>query len=269
MTVLLLAVLAFALAAVALTRRRLLWGVAVLGVHSLVLAALYFALSAPDVALAEAAIGFGLVTFVYLLAIRRTGRIAVAAVECRPLLYPEGEEVVGLVWELLELLAARTHRELELRWVERGEVEGLLSSREADLAAGDLVPSARETAFPRVPLLPTRIVRVRRGNGPLGAISGSREAERLPRGGRLFPRRRELLEALERGELGGAVVNLLELRSFYLRGTFRDAEIEPLEDADFVVLFAPDEGELAEALREIMTELREKGEWEELLRRYL
>jgi len=74
---------------------------------------------------------------------------------------------------------------------------------------------------------------------------------------------------LERGELGGAVVNLLELRSFYLRGTFRDAEIEPLEDADFVVLFAPDEGELAEALREIMTELREKGEWEELLRRYL
>jgi len=263
-----LSLLAFGLAVLALTRRRLLWGIAVLGVQSLVLAAVYFSLAAPDVALTEAAIGFGLVTFVYLLAIRRTGRIIVAAVACPPLLYPEGERAAGLVWELLRLLGAHTHRELDIRWVERDEVAGLLASSEADLAAGDLVPSSAEP-FPRVDILPTRIVLVRRDSGPVGAIRGSREAEHLPRGGRLFPRREALLAALERGELGGAVVNLLELRGLYLRGKLREAEVEPLGDAAFAVLFAPDEVELARTLEEIVGELRRRGEWDELVRRYL
>jgi len=267
-TAVVLSALAFALAVLALTRRRLLWGIAVLGVQSLVLAALYFSLAAPDVALTEAAIGFGLVTFVYLLAIRRTGKIVVAAVACPPLLYPEGGRAAGLVWELLQLLGAHTHRELELRWVERDEVAGLLASSEADLAAGDLLPSSAER-FPRVDVLPTHIVLMRRDTGPVGAIRGSREAELLPRGGRVFPHREALRAALERGELGGAVVNLLELRGLYLRGRLREAEVETLEDAAFAVLFAPDEEELARAMGEIMDELRRRGEWDELVRRYL
>jgi uncharacterized MnhB-related membrane protein len=269
LTAVLLSVLALTLAAVALTRRRLLWGIAVLGVHSLVLAGLYFSLAAPDVALTEAAIGFGLVTFVYLLSIRRTGRIVVAAVECPGLLYPEGEGAVGLLWELLRELSTRTHRELELRWVERDEVQALLSTSEADLAAGDLIPSAAEAHFPEVEFLPTRIVRARFGPGPLGALRGSREAELLPKGGRLFPHRGALLSALERGELGGVVVNLLELRTMYLGGKLREAEVEPLEDTSFSVLFAPDEEELARTLEEVVAELRERGEWDDLVRRYL
>ena len=255
MTVLLLSALALVLAAVALTRRRLLWGIAALGVHSLVLAGLYFALAAPDVALTEAAIGFGLVTFVYLLAIRRTGRIVAAAVECLPLIYPEGGGVGGLLWELLQRLSARTHRDIELRWVERGEVADLLRGSEVDLAVGDIVPSSAEEALPRVDLFHTRIVMARAGRGAMGAVRGSREAELLPREGRLYPNRRALRDALEGGEIGGAVVNLLELRSLYLAGGFRDAEVEPLEEAEFAVLFAPDEEELARTLGEIVGEL--------------
>ncbi len=268
MTTVALSLLAFGLAVLALTRRRLLWGIAVLGVQSLVLAGLYFSLAAPDVALTEAAIGFGLVTFVYLLAIRRTGKIVVAAVACPPLLYPEGDRAAGLVWELLRLLGHRTHRELELRWVERDEVAGLLASSEADLAAGDLLPCSGER-FPKVDVLPTRILLVRGDTGPVGAIRGSREAELLPPGGRTFTRREALLSALEKGELGGAVVNLLELRALYLRGKLREAEVEPLEDAAFSVLFAPDEGELARTLGEIVDELRRRGDWDALVRRYL
>jgi uncharacterized MnhB-related membrane protein len=264
-----LSILVFSLAVLALSRRRLLWGIAVLGVHSLVLAGLYFSLAAPDVALTEAAIGFGLVTFVYLLAIRRTGKIVIAAVACPPLLYPVGERAAGLVWDLLQLLSARTHRELELLWVERDEVRALLSSSEADLAAGDIVPSSREEGFPRVSFLPTRIVRVQWDDGSIGAIRGSREAELLPQRGKLFPRRETLLFALEKGELGGAIVNLLELRSLYLRGKLREAEVEPLEDTAFSVLFAPDEIELVRTMGEIVDELRGRGGWGELVRRYL
>lgn len=268
MTTIALAVLSFVLAAVALTRRRLLWGVAVLGVHSLVLAGLHFSLAAPDVALTEAAIGFGLVTFVYLLAIRRTGRIVVAAVPCHPLLYPQGEGAAGLLWLLLERLSAHTHREIELRWLDRAEVPKVLATSEADLAAGDIIPTHAEAGFPQVETIPTRIVRVRWGAGPWGAVRGSREAELL-REGDLFPRRETLLAALEAGKLGGTVLNLVELRSLYLSRKLQEAEVEPVEEAQFVVLFAPDERELARTFADIIAELKAGGEWEQLLRRYL
>jgi hypothetical protein len=78
-----------------------------------------------------------------------------------------------------------------------------------------------------------------------------------------------LLFALEKGELGGAIVNLLELRSLYLRGKLREAEVEPLEDTAFSVLFAPDEIELVRTMGEIVDELRGRGGWGELVRRYL
>ena len=269
MTIIALAALSFALAAVALTRRRLLWGVAVLGVHSLVLAGLHFTLAAPDVALTEAAIGFGLVTFVYLLAIRRTGRIVVAAVPCPPLLYPQGEGGAGLLWELLERLAAHTHRELELRWLDRAEVPGVLATSEADLACGDIIPTGAESAFPQVETIPTRIVRVQWGEGPCGAIRGSQEAALLPGEGKLFPSREALHDALERGEIERAVVNLVEVRSLYLSRRLGEATVEPLAEAQFAVLFAPDEEELARALTDVIGELKAGGEWEELLRRHL
>lgn len=269
MVSLVLSLLALALAALALTRRRLLWGIAILGVHSLVLAGLYFSLSAPDVALTEAAIGFALVTFVYLLAIRRTGRIVVAAVECPSLIYWEGGRETGLIPEILEVLSARTHRELEIRWVERDEVRELLASSEADLAVGDIVPSSAEMDLPSVDLFPTRIVRVSLRPGREGAVRGSREAELLGKDKRLYPHRGALQRALERGEIGSAIVNLLELRSLYLRSGIREAEVTHLEDASFAMLFAPDEEELAASVAEILAELRESGRWDELLRRYL
>ena len=269
MTITALAVLSFILAAMALTRRRLLWGVAVLGAHSLVLAGLYFALAAPDVALTEAAIGFGLVTFVYLLAIRRTGKIVVAAVPCPPLLYPQGEGAAGLFWELLMRLSARTHREIELRWLDRAEVPKVLATSEADLACGDIIPTEAEGRFPQVETIPTRIVLVRWGEGLCGAIRGSREAAFLSGEGRFFPTREALHAALERGEIERAVVNLVELRSLYLSRKLGEAEVEPLAEAQFAVLFAPDEEELARALADVIGELKAGGEWEELLGRHL
>ena len=67
MGVILFSALTLALAVFALTQRQLLWGVIGVGAHSLALAGVYLLLAAPDVALTQAAIGFGLVTFIYLL----------------------------------------------------------------------------------------------------------------------------------------------------------------------------------------------------------
>lgn len=269
MTVPLAAALTLALAAFALTRRRLLWGVIGVGAHSLALAGLLFLLSAPDVALTEAAVGFALVTFVYLLALRRTGKLVVAAVPAYPLLYPQGERVRGLEWELLERLARSLHRDLELIWVSRAEVPGLVGSGEAQLACGGVLPGGGE-ALPSLPLVPTSLVAVRVGPGPAGAVRGCRGQDRLPPGGLLFPSQEELKDALVSGRIGTALVDLLSFRNWHLAGGLEGAEVIPVERGlHYALLVAPGEGELLRRARELVEGLRGSGELDRLIRRYL
>lgn len=262
-------ILTLALAAFALTRRRLLWGVVGVGVHSLALAGVFFLLSAPDVALTEAAIGFGLVTFVYLLAIRRTGKLVVVATPAYPLLYGQGEKIQGLEWEVLTRLARHLHRDLELVWASRAEIAPALTSGEAQLAAGGVILRSGEE-FPSRALIPTRLVLVRAGPGPLGAVRGDRGEDHLPRGGRLFEGPEELLHALAQGRVGGAIVDLLVLRNWHLAGKLRETEVIPVEEnLSFHLVAAPGEQDLTQALEEVLGEMERSGELEKLFRRYL
>ena len=132
MGVILLSALTLALAVFALTQRRLLWGVIGVGAHSRALAGVYLFLAAPDVALTQAAVGFGLVTFIYLLALRRTGKLVVVAVETPPLLYQEGQRVAGLEWEILSRFGRHVHQDVEVLWVPRKEIPRLLRAGEAN-----------------------------------------------------------------------------------------------------------------------------------------
>lgn len=263
-----LSVLALAVAVFALTRRRLLWGVLGVGTHSLVLAGLYLVLAAPDVALAQAAIGFGLVTFVYLLAIRHTGKLVVAACEAYPLLYSEGEEIRGLEWEILVRFARFLHRELELVWVPRAEIPRLLEAGEADLGAGGYLPRPGEKVLLSRPLVSTRLVTIRWGEGPLGAVAGDPGERWLPSGSPAFEDEETLVQAAEAGELGGAVVDLLRLRSWLLRGTPQGA-IQPVEETAFRLAVPPMEPEVHEALEAFLEDMERTGQWKALLERYL
>ncbi|MFN3346548.1 MAG: hydrogenase subunit MbhD domain-containing protein [Candidatus Bipolaricaulaceae bacterium] len=270
MTALLLSVLAFALAVFALTRKRLLWGVIGVGAHSLVLAALYLVLAAPDVALTEAAIGFGLVTFVYLLALRRTGKLVVAASPLYPLLYAEGERIAGLEWEILERFARWCHRDLELIWVPRAEIPRLVRSGEAHVGAGGFLPNSEERVVYTKGLVPTRLVRVRRGEGPLGAVAGEPGAPLAGPEGKIFEDADELAQALSRGEVGEAVTDLLHWRAWETQGLFSEVETAVLPDEHYYVFaLSPEDEELRESFMEFLTELERRGELSELVRRYL
>lgn len=268
MMAVLLSVLALAAAVFALTRRRLLWGVLGVGTHSLVLAGLYLVLAAPDVALAQAAIGFGLVTFVYLLAIRRTGKLVVAACEVYPLLYPEGEGITGLEWEILVSFARFLHRELELVWVPRAEIPRLLESGEADLGAGGYLPRPGEKVLLSRPLVPTRLVTIRWGEGPLAAVAGDPGECRLPPGSPVFEDEETLVQAAEEGKLGGAVVDLLRLRGWLLRGSPQGA-VQTVEETAFRLAVAPTEPEVHRALEAFLEDMERTGQWKALLERYL
>lgn len=270
MVAVLLSALAFALALFALTRKRLLLGVIGVGAHSLVLAGLYLVLAAPDVALTEAAVGFGLVTFVYLLALRRTGKLVVAASPLYPLLYPEGERIAGLEWEILARFARWCHRDLEVIWVPRAEIPRLVRSGEAHLGAGGFLPNAEPDLRYTRTLVPTRLVRVRGGEGPLGAVAGEPSPPQLDGERKLFEDAAELAKALARGEVGSALTDLLHLREWVMRDLFPEAEVQVLpEELGFAFALNPEDEELWAGLEEFLAELERRGELAELVRRYL
>lgn len=269
MVVALLAALTLALAVFALTGRRLLWGVIGVGVHSLALAAVYLFLAAPDVALAQAAVGFGLVTFIYLLAIRRTGKLTVAAVETPHLLYQENERVMGLGWEILSRFAEQLHRDVEVMWVPRAEIPALLRAGDAEIGAGAVFPREGETLLLSRPVLPTRIVTVRCGPGPVGAVAGDRGQDFLPPGGILYEDHTALAHALRRGEVGAAVADLLHVREWGLSGEVSVLDTKDEEETAFRFALSPAEAELQKALDAFLDELARSGELDKLVRRYV
>jgi energy-converting hydrogenase B subunit D len=71
--VVVLLLLLLLLAVLVLGFRNLLSSVILLGVFSLICALLFFVLKAPDLAIAEAAVGAGLATALFVQAVRKTG----------------------------------------------------------------------------------------------------------------------------------------------------------------------------------------------------
>jgi len=264
--------LAGALAVFALTRRRLLLGVIGVGAHSLALAGVYLFLSAPDVALAEASIGFGLVTFIFLLALRRSGRLVVAAVECFPLLYQEGDRPAGLEWEILARLGDRLHREVHVLWVCRGDVSGALASGEAELAAGGFLVRSDPGLRLSRPVVPTRLVEVAVGPGRRVLLAHPC-CEALAQSGDLrCEEPEELARALCSGEACRAVLDLLTFRELGLKGAWpeENCAIRVLEDPlAYRFAVAPDAAEVHQALEELLAELEDRGVLADLVRRYL
>lgn len=270
MVTVLLAILAVLLVMFSLTQKRLLWGVIGVGVHSLVLAGLYLVLAAPDVALTEAAVGFGLVTFVYLLALRRTGKLVVAASPLYPLLYQEGERVTGLEWEILERFARWCHQDLELMWVPRTEIPSLVRSGEAHVGAGGFLTNDEDGLVCTKALVSTRLVRVRVRDGPIGAVAGEPGAHLVGLDGKLFEDASELTRALAHGEVGEAVIDLLRLQEWTMQNLFSSAETVVLpEEHSFAFVLNPEDKELHASFSEFLAELERRGELSELVRRYL
>jgi uncharacterized MnhB-related membrane protein len=124
-------------------RRR---GVAVvgMGLASFLLAVVYALQGAPDVAAAEAAIGAALVTFVYILAIRRTGRLIVVAPEVPGLLSRQGERLLGLEHEILSRFARESGLDLTVRLAPFEEAYDAVASGAADLLGGGFVSAVDE-----------------------------------------------------------------------------------------------------------------------------
>jgi uncharacterized MnhB-related membrane protein len=246
------------IAVFALTRRRRLTAVIGMGVFSLILSAVYFLLHAPDVAITEAAIGAALVTFIYVLAIRKTGRLVVVGDEAPGLLEREGDRITGLEQEILASFSKHLGLDLMIRFLPRREVKGALLRGEADIAAGGIV-NLDAGARPRKTegYLPTGLFRI--ATEDPAAPNQAQETEWI-----YFSDVLEAIRAQEEGVYTLDLARFIAVSRFDLSGY----KVERLPGSfSYVFLLSPDRKELHQRLSAHLERLRESGELDEMIRR--
>jgi len=247
-----------ALAIFSLSQRRRLTAVMGMGLFSLVLAATYLFSHAPDVAITETAIGAALVTFTYVLAIRKTGRLVVVCDEVPRLISREGESIVGLEEEILAGFARELGLDLVIRIVPRDDVSAALKRGEADVGAGGIIREVRDRAeLITAGFLPSALYRV------------SREGSRDPKQRKREEYFEETLEAIRENR---PLSVTLDLARFLAASRLNPSgyTVERVEgEFSYGFLVSPDQPKLLTQLNAYLEHLSSSGEMERIIGRHL
>ena len=242
----------------ALVQRRRLYAIIGMAVFSLLLASVFFLAHAPDVAITEAAIGAALVTLVYVLAIRKTGRLTVAANEASGLLERAGDRITGLEWEILQRLGESLGLDVVAQFVSYQEIEEAVLRGDADIGAGGIIAAyCSERSLKTSGHLKTARFAVA-GPGP----------ETSPKADSDF--RGDVTDVIDAVRRGSRVSATLDLARFLALSRHNlDAYDVQREEGDHVYTFVlpPSRRDLHRRLEAILAELRETGELDAMIRR--
>jgi len=85
-----------------------------MGAFSITMATYYYAMGAPDVAMAEATLGAVFTTFIYVVAMKHRGSIKVAYIRNKPFFYRENGKFTGIEYNLLKTFADLSSMHLEI-----------------------------------------------------------------------------------------------------------------------------------------------------------
>ena len=253
------------IAGISLFQRRRLAAVIGMGLFSLVLAATYLLHSAPDVAVTEAAIGAALVTVIYVLAIRRTGRLLVVADEVPGLLAVEGGKLVGIEVEILDGFARRLGLDLSIQIVPHREVETLLVRGDADLGAGGLSCVSDPRLHRSRDHLPTALVRLRPRSAPPADDGVPAAEERCDYEGYFS----DLTEAFQRDEPVEATLDMARFLAVS-RTDLSAWSVDRLHTPrNYAFIAAPRRDDLRNQLSAYIDEIAGNGTLDDYIRRHL
>ncbi len=244
------------IAVYALSRRRSLTGIIAMGVLSFLLAAVYALQGAPDVAVAEAAIGAALVTLIYVLAVRRTGRLVGAAAYVPTLFHREGDDLVGLEYDLLARFAEEEHLELMVQFASPQEVVDAVRNGGAEVGAGGMLSLDREGCLATKEHLETALFAV-----------GGQDQEVSPPW--IDAELEQLAESLRKGKRVSVTVDLARFLALGGNAIEPDQVRRLSEPHAYRFLVARDCGELQTKLNRYLERLRNSGELDVLIRRHV
>lgn len=246
------------LAIFSLTQRRRLTAVIGMGLFSLFLAATYLFFHAPDVAITETAIGAALVTFIYVLAIRKTGQLVVVYDEAPSLIAREGERVIGLEEEILAGLARKLGLDLVVRNVSHKGISSVVRGGEADIGAGGIIREVQSKQ---------ELVTAGYLASAVYHVSKSRTGSERREGYEDYFD--DVLEAIRRDK---EVSVRLDLARFLAasRLNLSGYSVERVNgDFSYGFLVSPEKPELLDQLNEYLAELASSGEMQIMIDKYL
>jgi uncharacterized MnhB-related membrane protein len=256
---LILYVLLLVTAGYALTRRRRLDAIIGMAAFSLLLASVFFLSHAPDVAITEAAVGAALVTFIYVLAIRKTGRLTVAASEVPGLMERTADRITGLEFDILERLANGLGLDLTVVFLERGEVEDVVLRGDADIGAGGLIASdSDERLLLTRGYLPTARFLVS-SKGPEGAVS-----EPKPFRGFLS----DVIDAVRRRESLSVTLDLARFLALSRQNLEAYDVTRTPGELTYAFVTRRSRADLQRRLQALLEDLADSGELDRMARRY-
>lgn len=246
------------IAVFALSQRRRLAAIIGMGLLSLVLAGVYLLSHAPDVAITEVAIGAALVTFVYVLAIRKTGRLVVVSDEVPGLLCREGASLIGLEHEILTGFARHLGLDLAIRFLPSTEVKGALTRGEADIGAGGIVGTDDDRFLATPGHLPTALFHI------LPADVGASPSSKQRQEGYFS----DVLEAVRAGERRAYTLDLARFVALS-RLDLSEYTVTRLEGSpSYTFLLAPDRDTLHHQFVSYLDRLKESKELARMIQRY-
>ncbi len=146
-----LAITAIVLAILVIASGKPFRAIILLGAFSITMATYYYALGAPDVAMAEATLGAVFTTLIYVIAIKHTGSVKVAYTHSQKAIRRVGGKLTGVAYDLITNLERRTGIRAEWTKIALGNPDTafdfdiiiLKSGEEQLLATHDYIPVRR------------------------------------------------------------------------------------------------------------------------------
>lgn len=221
---------AFLLSIALLIEKNLKTSILYFGLFGTITSGAYLFMGAPDVSFASLALGAGFTTFVFLIAIKKTGTLRVKYFPTPYMIFGTKEgKLSGFEYELLKSFLIEQNLEAEYSIPDSKEI----NRKETDIVIGGLFSTEKmkldEKKWLKVSVLETKIF----------MDSKSRE------------------------------VDLVRMKKEIMEHETPSDEFEFVRESNYVFLIEHHRPELAEDLRQYIKDLKNSGEFQEMVRRYI
>jgi len=221
---------AFMLSIALLIEKNMKTSILYFGLFGTITSGAYMFMGAPDVSFASLALGAGFTTFVFLIAIKKTGLVRVKYIITPYMVFGKNEEnLSGFEFELLKAFLIEQNLAAEYTVLDNQQV----NRKETDIIFGGIYNTEQlsidDRKWIKVGILETKIFK----------DNNSRE------------------------------IDLVRMKNEILDQEISSEEFEYVSESQYLFLIEHHRPELAEDLRQYIKELKNSGEFQEMVRRYI
>ncbi len=225
------------------------------GIFGAALSAIFFILNAPDVAIVEITVGAAFIFFIYLIAMKKVGKIKVYYVLTPYLVEKKQNTLTGFEFYIIDKFVELKGLEVEYIQVEENEAIEKLE-KDGDVLIGGHTNTGEKNIITSKEILPTKILSV--GNPKISSYG-------------LFEDDKDMKNDLENFN-DDFLIDLIRYKYLlYLGKTFESNEIGEYKTSGYKFVFNSKNEFLKEEFDEFIDDLKKNNqeEYQEMIRRYI